>query len=161
MVASWNISFFLRLVEESRTKELPSLSITYLLHIFILWQGNFFFCSVFSVLIYPIMELSFLSSMHHCHSPVNKSTIIKNEAWWNKIVIMSVHPSFHLISLCVLTRAEYEDLCYSFFCPTLCNTWQPSTWSNYCSRETTWYSSREAGGVYSCGMEVITKIGWR
>ena len=26
-----------------------------------------------------------------------------------------VHPSFHLISLCVLTRAEYEDLCSSFF----------------------------------------------
>ena len=26
-----------------------------------------------------------------------------------------VHPSFHLISLCVLTRAEYEDLCCSIF----------------------------------------------
>ena len=26
-----------------------------------------------------------------------------------------VHPSFHLSSLCVLTRAEYEDLCCSIF----------------------------------------------
>ena len=26
-----------------------------------------------------------------------------------------VHPSFHLISLCVPTRAEYEDLCCSIF----------------------------------------------
>jgi len=27
--------------------------------------------------------------------------------------------------------------------------------------ETTLYASREAGGVYSCGIEVIAKVGWR
>ena len=164
-MVSRNIACFLRLIVKSRTKELLGCSIPYLLVAYnTLARQLFCFHPFFSVLIHSVMEHSFLSSVHHSRIPVNKSTIIKNEAWHNKIVIVismelftQASTSFH----CVCLLEQNMRICVIHFCPSLCNTWQPSTWSHYCSRKTTWYSSREAGGVYSCGMEVIAKIGWR
>ena len=110
--ASRNIGFFLWPIEESRTKELPSCSIPYLLVAYnTLARQLFCFHPFFSVLIYSVMEHSFQSSVHHSHIPVNKLKLYNFEAWCYGIV----HPSLHLISLCVLTIVKCEDLCYSFF----------------------------------------------
>ena len=102
-----NIGCFLRLIEESRTKELPGCSIPYLVVAYnTLARQLFCFYPFFSVLIHSAMEHSFLSSVHHSHIPVNKSTIMKNEAWRNKIVIVicmelftQASTSFHCVCL--------------------------------------------------------------
>ena len=105
--ASRNIGFFLWPIEESRTKELPSCSIPYLLVAYnTLARQLFCFHPFFSVLIHSVMEHSFLSSVHHSHIPVNKLKLYNFEAWCNKIVkVISMElftqasTSFHCVCL--------------------------------------------------------------